>query len=117
MTKMNCILLTACVVLIAFCGSGYSLRCYHCENSLTPCRTNSTCAPTDDTCLKLTFGKLRTLSCWKRSLCNWKGISDGFMLDNFEYYCCQRDLCNESAVIGVNKAAFIIASVMAMLWM
>ncbi|NXB75457.1 CD59 protein, partial [Donacobius atricapilla] len=117
MTKVNCILLAACVVLIAFCGSGYTLRCYHCENSPTLCRTNSTCLPTEDTCLKLEFGKLRTYSCWKMAQCNSNAIADAFLLDNFKYYCCQRDLCNESAITGVNKAAFGIASVMAVLWM
>ncbi|KAF2979349.1 hypothetical protein EK904_012516 [Melospiza melodia maxima] len=83
MTKMNCILLTTCIVLIAFCGSG----------------------------------KLRTFSCWKTSQCNVNEIADSFLLDNFEFFCCQHDLCNESAITGVNKAAFSIASVMAMLWM
>ncbi|XP_063253574.1 CD59 glycoprotein isoform X1 [Prinia subflava] len=117
MTKMSCILLTACVVLIAFCGSGYTLRCYHCDNSPTLCRTNSTCLTTEDTCLQLKFGKLRTFSCWKSSQCNVNEIADSFLLDNFDYFCCQHDLCNESAITGVNKAAFSIASVMAMLWM
>ncbi|XP_072785634.1 CD59 glycoprotein [Taeniopygia guttata] len=117
MTKMNCILLTACIVLITFCGSGYTLRCYHCDNSPTLCRTNSTCLTTEDTCLQLKFGKLRTFSCWKASQCNVNEIADSFLLDNFEFFCCQHDLCNESAITGVNKAAFSIASLMAMLWM
>ncbi|XP_037993813.1 CD59 glycoprotein [Motacilla alba alba] len=117
MTKMNCILLTTCIVLIALCGSGYTLRCYHCDNSPTLCRTNSTCLTTEDTCLQLRFGKLRTFSCWKTSQCSVNEIADSFLLDNFEFFCCQHDLCNESAITGVNKAAFSIASVMAMLWM
>ncbi|NWT14944.1 CD59 protein, partial [Vireo altiloquus] len=117
MTKMNWILLTACMVLIAFCGSGYTLRCYHCDNSPTVCRTNSTCLTNEDACLQIKFGKLRTSSCWKYSQCNSNEIADFFQLDNFEYSCCQNDLCNESAITGVNKAAFSIASVMAMLWM
>ncbi|XP_005531834.2 PREDICTED: CD59 glycoprotein [Pseudopodoces humilis] len=117
MTKMNCILLTTCIVLIAFCGSGYTLRCYHCDNSPTVCRTNSTCLTTEDTCLQLKFGKLRTFSCWKASQCSVNEIADSFLLDNFEFFCCQHDLCNESVITGVNKAAFSIASVMAMLWM
>ncbi|NXA97255.1 CD59 protein, partial [Melanocharis versteri] len=117
MTKMNCILLTACIVLIAFCCSGYTLRCYHCDNSPTVCRTNSTCLTTEDTCLQMKFGKLRTFSCWKASQCSVNEIADFFLLDNFEFFCCQHDLCNESAITGVNKAAFSIASVMAVLWM
>ncbi|XP_048162429.1 CD59 glycoprotein isoform X1 [Corvus hawaiiensis] len=117
MTKMNYILLTACIVLIAFCGSGYTLRCYHCDNSPSVCRTNSTCLTTEDTCLQIKFGKLRTFSCWKASQCSVNEIADFFQLDNFEFFCCQHDLCNESAITGVNKAAFSIASVMAMLWM
>ncbi|XP_005046446.2 PREDICTED: CD59 glycoprotein [Ficedula albicollis] len=117
LTKMNCILLTTCIILIAFCGSGYTLRCYHCDNSPTLCRTNSTCLTTEDTCLQLKFGKLRTFSCWKASQCSVNEIADSFLLDNFEFFCCQQDLCNESAITGVNKAAFSIATVMTMLWM
>ncbi|KAI1232764.1 CD59 glycoprotein [Lamprotornis superbus] len=92
-------------------------RCYHCDNSPTLCRTNSTCLTTEDTCLQLKSGKLRTFSCWRTSQCRTNEIANAFMLDNFEFFCCQQDLCNESTITGVNKAAFSIASVMAMLWM
>ncbi|NXN27120.1 CD59 protein, partial [Nycticryphes semicollaris] len=117
MSKMNCILLTACLVLVAFCSSGYTLRCYHCDNSPSPCKSNSTCLPTEDSCLQLKFGTLRTSACWKASQCTVNDIAESFHLDNFEFFCCQHDLCNEGAIIGVNKAAFSVASVMAMLWM
>uniref|UniRef100_G1NCQ9 CD59 glycoprotein n=1 Tax=Meleagris gallopavo TaxID=9103 RepID=G1NCQ9_MELGA len=96
---------------------GYALRCYHCENSPSLCKTNSTCLSNEDTCLQMRFGKLRTFSCWKLSQCNVNDIAVFYQLDNFDYFCCQQDLCNEGAVTGVNKAAFSIASVMAMLWM
>ncbi|XP_051476528.1 CD59 glycoprotein isoform X1 [Apus apus] len=117
MIKMNHVLLTTCVLLVAFCSSGYALRCYHCENSPTLCKTNSTCLTTEDTCLQMKFGKLRTSSCWKASQCNINEIAEFFQLDNFEFFCCQHDLCNEGTMTGVNKAAFSIASVMAMLWL
>ncbi|NWV62282.1 CD59 protein, partial [Malurus elegans] len=117
MAKMNCILLAACIVLIAFCGSGYTLRCYHCDNSPMVCRTNSTCLTSEDTCLQIRTGTLRTFSCWKTSQCTVRQIADFFQLDNFEFFCCQHDLCNEGAITGVNKVAFSIVSVMAMLWM
>ncbi|XP_062477926.1 CD59 glycoprotein isoform X2 [Pezoporus occidentalis] len=117
MTKMNCILVTACIVLIAFCTSGYALRCYHCENSPSLCKTNSTCLATEDTCLQMKFGKLRTSSCWKASQCSMNDIAEFFQLDNFDFFCCQHDLCNESAIPGLNKAAFSIASVLTMFWM
>ncbi|NXF07416.1 CD59 protein, partial [Smithornis capensis] len=117
MTKINFIMLTACVVLVAFCHSGYTLRCYHCDNSPTLCKSNSTCLATEDTCLQLKFGKLRTFSCWKLSQCSVNEIAEFFQLDNFDFFCCQHDLCNKGAITGVNKAALSIASVMAMLWM
>ncbi|KAM6073997.1 PREDICTED: CD59 glycoprotein [Chlamydotis macqueenii] len=113
---MNCILVTVCIVLVAFCSSGYALRCYHCDNSPSLCKTNSTCLATEDTCLQMRFGKLRTSSCWKLSQCNVNDIAEFFQLDNFEFFCCQHDLCNESAITAVNKAALSIASVMTMLW-
>ncbi|XP_027756286.1 CD59 glycoprotein [Empidonax traillii] len=117
MSKMNSILLTTCIVLVAFCSFGSTLRCYHCENSPTLCRSNSTCLMNEDTCLQLRFGTLRTFSCWKRSQCHMTDIAEFFQLDNFEFFCCQHDLCNEGAITGVNKAAFSVASVMALLWM
>nr|XP_047914727.1 CD59 glycoprotein isoform X1 [Anser cygnoides] len=117
MVKMNCILLTVCIVLVAFCSSGYALRCYYCENSPSLCKTNSTCLSAEDACLQMRFGKLRTFSCWKMSQCNVNDIAVFHQLDNFEYFCCQQDLCNESTVTAVNKAAFSIVSVMTMLWM
>ncbi|KAM9606025.1 CD59 glycoprotein-like isoform 3-T3 [Morphnus guianensis] len=117
MIKMNCVILTACIVLVAFCSCGYTLRCYHCENSPSLCKTNSTCVATEDTCLQMKFGKLRTFSCWKASQCSVNDIAEFFQLDNFEFFCCQHDLCNESTITRVNKAAFSIASVMTMLWM
>ncbi|XP_009686711.2 CD59 glycoprotein isoform X1 [Struthio camelus] len=117
MIKMNCILLTVCIFLVAFCSSGYTLRCYHCQNSPTLCKTNSTCIAPEDTCLQMKSGKLRTFSCWKTSQCNVNDIAVLFQLDNFEYFCCQRDFCNKSPITGVNKAAFSIASVMTVLWM
>uniref|UniRef100_A0A674H6K9 Membrane attack complex inhibition factor n=1 Tax=Taeniopygia guttata TaxID=59729 RepID=A0A674H6K9_TAEGU len=80
-------------------------RCY-CQYSLNLCNF-----------FFCSIGKLRTFSCWKASQCNVNEIADSFLLDNFEFFCCQHDLCNESAITGVNKAAFSIASLMAMLWM
>ncbi|XP_069660263.1 CD59 glycoprotein isoform X2 [Haliaeetus albicilla] len=117
MIKMNCVILTACIVLVAFCSCGYALRCYHCENSPSLCKTNSTCLASEDTCLQMKFGKLRTFACWKASQCSVNDIAEFFQLDNFEFFCCQHDLCNESTITRVNKAAFSIASVMTMLWM
>ncbi|XP_025890454.1 CD59 glycoprotein [Nothoprocta perdicaria] len=117
MIKMNCVLLTVCLVLAALCSPGYALRCYHCDNSPTLCKTNSTCLPTEDTCLQMKFGKLRTFSCWKTSQCNANDIAMFFQLDNFDYFCCQRDLCNKSPTTGVNQAALSVASVITVLWM
>ncbi|XP_014804388.1 PREDICTED: CD59 glycoprotein [Calidris pugnax] len=117
MIKMNCILLSACLVLVAFCSSGYALRCYHCDNSPTLCKSNSTCLPNEDTCLQLKFGKLRTSACWKASQCSVNDIAEYFQLDNFEFFCCQHDLCNGGAITGVNKAALTLASAVTMLWM
>ncbi|NWI67963.1 CD59 protein, partial [Todus mexicanus] len=114
MTKMNCILLTACLLLAAFCSSGYALRCYHCENSPAFLLIYLTFI------LVLGFffvGKLRTSSCWKTSQCRMNDIAEFYQLDNFDFFCCQYDLCNESTIPGVNKAAFSVASVMTMLWM
>ncbi|NXJ53623.1 CD59 protein, partial [Spizaetus tyrannus] len=98
-------------------GGGYTLRCYHCERGGSLCKTNSTCLVGGDTCLQMKFGKLRTFSGGEASQCSVNDIAGGGQLDNFEFFCCQHDLCNESTITRVNKAAFSIASVMTMLWM
>lgn len=67
-------------------------------------------------CLIFLVGKLRTSSCWKASQCSMNEIAEFFQLDNFDFFCCQHDLCNEGAITGLNKAAFSIASVMTVLW-
>ncbi|OXB71421.1 UNVERIFIED_CONTAM: hypothetical protein H355_008333 [Colinus virginianus] len=72
MIKMNCVLLTACIVLFAFSSSGYALRCYHCENSPSLCKTNSTCLSNEDTCLQMRFGRYTDLqtsgSTWQNAV-------------------------------------------------
>uniref|UniRef100_A0A8C3GTR2 Uncharacterized protein n=1 Tax=Corvus moneduloides TaxID=1196302 RepID=A0A8C3GTR2_CORMO len=46
----------------------------------------------------LSVPKMVTFSCWKASQCSVNEIADFFQLDNFEFFCCQHDLCNESVL-------------------
>uniref|UniRef100_A0A8C8S350 MAC-inhibitory protein n=1 Tax=Pelusios castaneus TaxID=367368 RepID=A0A8C8S350_9SAUR len=102
---------------ISFSHLGYALKCYTCDNSPVLCSTNGTCVPGDDSCLQIRLATLKTYACWKRSRCNMNEIADVFAVDNFDFFCCQKDFCNESPAIMVSKTAFSIASVMTMMWM
>ncbi|CAM2115667.1 unnamed protein product [Caretta caretta] len=117
MNKMNCILFTVFIVLIAYCSSGYALKCYICANSPSLCSTNATCTHGDDSCLQIRFADLKTYACWKHSRCNMNEIADDFGADNFDFHCCQKDFCNKSPVTVVSKTTFSIATVMTMIWM
>uniref|UniRef100_A0A8C3BF15 CD59 glycoprotein n=1 Tax=Cairina moschata TaxID=8855 RepID=A0A8C3BF15_CAIMO len=81
----------------------FIIQCYHCENSPSLCKTNNTCLSTEDACLQMRFGI--TSSCWKMSQCNVNDIAVFYQLDNFEYFCCQQDLCNE--ILNKNLENFI----------
>ncbi|CAM4691156.1 unnamed protein product [Lepidochelys kempii] len=98
MNKINCILFTVFIVLIAYCSSGYALKCYICANSPSLCSTNATCTHGDDSCLQIRFADLKTYACWKHSRCNMNEIADDFGADNFDFHCCQKDFCNKSPV-------------------
>ncbi|XP_006127369.2 CD59 glycoprotein-like [Pelodiscus sinensis] len=116
MNKMNCILFTVFIVLIAYCNSGYALRCYTCANSPLLCSTNATCTHGDDTCLQIKLHNLKTYTCWKHARCNMNEIADDFGVDNFHFFCCQKDFCNKGPATVVSKTAFSIVTVMTMIW-
>ncbi|XP_059578736.1 CD59 glycoprotein [Alligator mississippiensis] len=116
MNKMNCILISAFITLVVFCSSGYSLRCYTCDQSPVLCKTNGTCIPGEDACLQIRFTKVKTYACWKSSRCNINEIASLFHADNFEYFCCQTDMCNKSPTIVISKTAFSVATIMTMIW-
>ncbi|XP_019374958.1 PREDICTED: CD59 glycoprotein [Gavialis gangeticus] len=116
MNKMNCILISAFITLVVFCSSGYSLRCYTCEQSPVLCKTNGTCIPGEDACLQIRLPKVKTYACWKNSRCNTNEIASVFHADNFEYFCCQTDMCNKSPTTVTSKTAFSVATIMTMIW-
>ncbi|XP_074853574.1 CD59 glycoprotein-like [Carettochelys insculpta] len=113
---MNCILFPVFIVLIAYCSSGYSLKCYTCEYSPSLCSTNATCIHGDDTCLQIRFAELKTYACWKSSRCNINEIADEFGADNFHFYCCQTDFCNKGPATVVRETILSIVTVMTTIW-
>ncbi|XP_062973483.1 CD59 glycoprotein-like [Elgaria multicarinata webbii] len=116
MDKMNGILLTVFVIITVFCHSGYTLRCYQCDQSPFLCRNNITCSYEEDVCLQIRFLHLRTYGCWKSSQCQHQEIANAFNADSFRFLCCYRDFCNKSPDILVSTAPLGI-SAMTVIWM
>ncbi|XP_063145672.1 CD59 glycoprotein-like [Candoia aspera] len=116
MDKMNCILLTAFIILTTSCNSGYALRCYYCEQSPMLCRTNLTCSDEEDACLQIRMIHLRTYKCWKMSKCSKDVVAREFSVDSFRHLCCQRDFCNKSSSLLVSTALLGISAVI-VVWM
>ncbi|XP_061466717.1 CD59A glycoprotein-like [Rhineura floridana] len=116
MDKLNCILLTTFIILTVSCSPGYTLRCYHCEQSPHLCKMNVTCGYEEDACLQIRFVHLRTYGCWKMSQCTNKEVADHFNADSFRFLCCQRDLCNKSLNILLSTAPLAISAA-TVIWM
>ncbi|XP_034625604.1 CD59 glycoprotein-like [Trachemys scripta elegans] len=114
--KTNCVLLTGFIILAVFCSSGYMLKCYNCPLIALPCKTNITCPSDTDSCLWIKSGERTLFDCYKYSNCDMNGIKEKYKLDNFNFKCCQKDLCNRSQTTMISTAVFSIATVMTMIW-
>ncbi|KAG6937923.1 CD59 molecule, partial [Chelydra serpentina] len=114
--KTNCVLLTVFIILAVFCSSGYMLKCYNCPLVAVPCKTNITCQSDLDSCLWLKIGERMLSNCYRYSNCNTDRIKEEYKFDNFEFKCCQKDLCNRSQTTMISTAVFSIATMMTMIW-
>ncbi|XP_074853568.1 CD59 glycoprotein [Carettochelys insculpta] len=114
--KTNCILLTVFFILAVFCSSGYMLKCYKCALSAGPCKTNVTCSNDLDSCLLLKIGEQTISDCFKYATCDIAQLKEQFHVDNFNYKCCQKDLCNMSPTMMTSKAVLSITAIMTTIW-
>ncbi|XP_067413629.1 CD59 glycoprotein [Emydura macquarii macquarii] len=115
--KSNYVLLTVFVILAVFCSSGDMLKCYNCPLSFETCKTNVTCTGNSDACLWLKIGERTITQCFPYSNCDVTKIQEEFKSENFNFRCCQKDLCNRSSTMMISKAVFSIATMMTMIWM
>ncbi|XP_038186480.1 CD59 glycoprotein isoform X1 [Arvicola amphibius] len=83
------------LLLAVLCSTGVSLRCYNCLDPVSPCKTNITCSPNQDSCLIAVSGRQIYQQCWKFSDCNSMFILSRLDLANVQYRCCQLDMCNK----------------------
>ncbi|TFK11405.1 prolyl 4-hydroxylase subunit alpha-2 [Platysternon megacephalum] len=115
-SKTNCVLLTGFIILAVFCSSGYMLKCYSCPPVALPCKTNITCPSDTDSCLWIKIGEKTLTACYKYSNCDMNRIKEEYKFDNFNFKCCQKDLCNRSQTTMISTAVLSIATVMTMIW-
>nr|XP_025042571.1 CD59 glycoprotein-like isoform X2 [Pelodiscus sinensis] len=115
-SKMNCVLLTVFFILALFCSSGYMLDCYNCSLTVGPCKTNITCASGLDSCLWLKVGERTLHDCYKYSKCNIHAIEEDYKTSNFNFKCCQKNLCNISPIMMISEAVFSITLMITMIW-
>lgn len=118
--------LIALLLLAVLCSTGVSLTCYNCLDPVSPCRTNITCSPNQDSCLVAVSGRQIYQQCWKFSDCNSMFILSRLDLVNVEYRCCQQDMCNKKLKEGNDardeatslsgKTALLGTSVLAAIW-
>ncbi|KAH0516706.1 CD59 glycoprotein [Microtus ochrogaster] len=107
-----------------FLTLGVSLTCYNCLDPVSPCRTNITCSPNQDSCLIAVSGRQIYQQCWKYSDCNSMFILSRLDLLNVQYRCCQLDMCNKKlkedtrgeATSLSGKTALLGTSVLAAIW-
>nr|ACO06238.1 testicular CD59 [Apodemus sylvaticus] len=91
------------LLLAVLCSTGVSLKCYHCLDPVSSCKTNSTCSPNLDSCLIAVSGRQVYQQCWKFSDCTAKFILSRLELANVQYRCCQVDMCNKNLEEGAVK--------------
>ncbi|XP_021011162.1 CD59 glycoprotein [Mus caroli] len=85
------------LLLAVFCSTAVSLKCYHClDPVVSSCNMNSTCSPTQDTCLYAVSGMQVYQQCWKRSDCHTEVIMNLLEVAKVKFRCCQFNLCNKS---------------------
>ncbi|CAO2579701.1 CD59 glycoprotein, partial [Lemmus lemmus] len=98
-----------------FLTLGVSLRCYNCLDPVSPCKTNTTCSPNQDSCLIAVSGRQVYQQCWTFSDCSSMSILSRLDLANVEYRCCQKDMCNKK-LKEAGKTALLGTSVLAAIW-
>uniref|UniRef100_A0A452IDG6 Uncharacterized protein n=1 Tax=Gopherus agassizii TaxID=38772 RepID=A0A452IDG6_9SAUR len=89
--------------------------CYNCPLTAVPCKTNVTCPSDTDSCLWLKVG-ITLSGCYKYSNCDMNQIKEKYKVDNFNFKCCQKDLCNRSQTTMISTAVISIATMMTMIW-
>ncbi|KAL7382366.1 hypothetical protein ABVT39_021163 [Epinephelus coioides] len=82
-------------VSFAMFGFGRSLQCYSCpDGSSNSCEVKQECNQNDDSCLKLTSGEMTYTQCMRNTDCNFMTLAVRYVLPDFEFECCQSNLCN-----------------------
>ncbi|KAM4721159.1 CD59 glycoprotein [Rhinophrynus dorsalis] len=84
------------LVLLSLCSTGDSLECYNCQTFTSECKMTTTCPGDQNACLRLTLDQQSRHQCFAYSNCSPEKIKASFGVTNFDYKCCQSNLCNNS---------------------
>ncbi|GAA6227333.1 CD59 glycoprotein-like [Lates japonicus] len=83
-------------VSFAMFGFGLSLQCYSCpDGSINICEVKQECGQGEDSCLKLTSGGKSYAECLRNADCDFMTLAVRYALADFDFSCCQTELCNE----------------------
>ncbi|KAG8430903.1 hypothetical protein GDO86_019773 [Hymenochirus boettgeri] len=108
------------LVLLVMCSKGDALKCYQCpEFSNVPCDKSVNCPANTDSCLTLRlFSDSKTLyKCKSSATCDRATIKAEYGgMTNFEFQCCQTNLCNRSLTIVPSVALLLILSAVSLLF-
>uniref|UniRef100_A0A3Q3J1D2 CD59 glycoprotein n=1 Tax=Monopterus albus TaxID=43700 RepID=A0A3Q3J1D2_MONAL len=87
---------------VSLSPAGLSLQCYSCpDGSSSSCEVKQECQQSEDGCLKII--KRTYTSCMRYADCDYKILAARYPLPDFDFSCCQSDLCN-----GKEKSCLLV---------
>ncbi|CAL9707496.1 unnamed protein product [Knipowitschia caucasica] len=96
------------ILSLALVRLGDSLQCYSCPTgSSQKCEVKEECSDGLDSCLKLKHRDQTFSSCVNYALCNFDALSVNYPLPQFDFSCCQSDLCNGRSLMEKMKDLFL----------
>ncbi|XP_026156458.1 CD59 glycoprotein-like [Mastacembelus armatus] len=91
-------------VSFAMFGFGLSLQCYSCpDGSTSSCEVKHDCHEGEDSCLKLTSGEKTYTGCLRYADCDFMTLAVMYSLPDFNFSCCQKQLCNGQEKTWIRK--------------
>uniref|UniRef100_A0A8D0BBY0 MAC-inhibitory protein n=1 Tax=Salvator merianae TaxID=96440 RepID=A0A8D0BBY0_SALMN len=94
-----------------------TLKCFKCTGMQEQCNTNVTCPANADSCIFVKAGVTRHWDCWTYANCHHAFIETHYKIDNFEFKCCKKDLCNDSPNLASSMTLPILVSVLTIIQM
>ncbi|TSQ58058.1 F-box only protein 3 [Bagarius yarrelli] len=106
------------VFVLALIGLGSAIKCYSCIDYTGSCTQTSNCAAHEDGCLTLKerHGKIYR-QCVRYSDCTFSTLGSMFSkVSNFNYECCNQDLCNSASLSATRTSVIALILSLALFW-